>query len=207
MRPHLGAEGRQALRRRYRRLRRALTATQQRRHAAAIQRQFLSSPLAWRYRRLAAFLGIDGEPNLRPLLAVLHRMRKLLALPVIDGQDGMAFYRYQPGLPLVRNRFNIEEPAPGAAWVHSNSLGLVLMPLVAFDESGNRLGMGGGYYDRHFGRYPGERRPLLVGVAHEAQRTDTLPAEPWDLPLDATLSEAGWRIFSRRLGTFSAQRN
>ena len=234
-----------ALRRRHRSARRHLSASQQRLHAQAVRRCFLASPLAWRSRRIAAYLSVDGELNLRALLDDLQRMGKLLALPVVekspqlgereglaprkDGpqlgereglaprKDGpqpgeregsvprrsgnrMSFFVHRPEAPLTRNRFGIEEPPLGAPWINTRALDLVLAPLVAFDDQGNRLGMGGGFYDRHFGNLPKCLRPLLVGVAHEVQRADALPAAPWDVPLDGILTETGWRRFSPRMG-------
>ena len=188
------------MRRRHRSARRRLSAGQQRRRAESVRRLFLASPLAWRSRRIAAYLSVDGEVNLRPLLGSLQRMGKLLALPVIARNNWMSFFSRRPEAPLTRNRFGIEEPAPGAPWINTRSLDLVLAPLVAFDEQGNRLGMGGGFYDRHFGGLPERLRPLLVGVAHEVQRADALPLAPWDVPLDGILTEAGWRTFSPRMG-------
>ena len=195
------SDERTALRRRHRAARRRLSAGQQRRHAEAVRRLFLASPLAWRSRRIAAYLSVDGEVSLRPLVASLQGMGKLLALPVVDRNGNrMSFFAHRPEAPLIRNRFGIEEPPPGAPWINTRSLDLVLAPLVAFDERGNRLGMGGGFYDRHFGGLPQGLRPLLVGVAHEAQRASALPTAPWDLPLDGILTEAGWRTFSPRRG-------
>ena len=191
------ATDRAALRRRYRNLRRALSATAQRRHSMRICRHFLCSPLAWRARRIAAYLAIDGEADLQPLLPRLAAMGKQLALPVVGRNQRMDFFAYEPGMRLVANRYGIFEPAPGARYVPTLALDLVFAPLVAFDARGNRLGMGGGYYDRHFARAPAGLRPLLVGVAHEAQRTVSLPAAPWDQPLDAVLTEAGWQALGK----------
>ena len=188
------------MRRRHRSARRRLSAGQQRRHAESVRRLFLASPFAWRSRRIAAYLSVDGEVDLRPLLDSLQGMGKLLALPVIERNNRMSFFSHRPEAPLTCNRFGIEEPAPGAPWINTRALGLVLAPLVAFDDQGNRLGMGGGFYDRHFGGLPERLRPLLVGVAHEVQRADALPAAPWDVPLDGILTEAGWRTFSPRMG-------
>ena len=210
-----------------------------------MRRCFLASPLAWRSQRIAAYLSVDGEVNLRPLLDGLARMGKLLALPVIErslqlgeregpsprmkelqlgeregpsprmkelqpgeregptprrNSNRMSFFVHRLEAPLTRNRFGIEEPPLGAPWINTRALDLVLAPLVAFDDQGNRLGMGGGFYDRHFGNLPQCLRPLLVGVAHEVQCADALPAAPWDVPLDGILTEAGWRSFSPRMG-------
>ena len=191
---------RSALRRRYRALRRGLSQPAQRLHAERIRRRFMASPLLWRARRIAAYLSIDGEPDLRPLLRQLHGLGKTLALPVVEDGSRMSFFAQHPKAQLVVNRFGIEEPAPQAPWVNPLALDLVLMPLVAFDGQGGRLGMGGGFYDRRFGPLPPGLRPLLVGIAHAIQQCDGLPVAPWDLPLDGVLTESGWRVFSRRMG-------
>ncbi len=112
----------------------------------------------------------------------------------------MSFFIHSPEAPLTRNRFGIEEPPLSAPWINTRALDLVLAPLVAFDDQGNRLGMGGGFYDQHFGALPKRLHPLLVGVAHELQRAEALPAAPWDVPLDGILTESGWRTFSPRMG-------
>jgi len=194
------SDERKALRRRYRSARRRLSARQQRRHGEAVRRLFLASPLAWRSRRIAAYLGVDGEVNLRPLLSSLGRMGRTLALPVIERSNRMSFFEHRSEAALALNRFGIEEPPPDARRINTRSLDLALAPLVAFDAEGNRLGMGGGFYDRHFGCLPECLRPLLIGVAHEMQCAAALPAAPWDVPLDGILTESGWRTFSPRAG-------
>ena len=191
---------RAALRRRFRSLRQGLSAAAQRRHAERIGRRFMASPLAWRARRIAAYLSTDGEPDLRPLLRRLRQQGKMLALPVVENGGQMSFFAQPADGPLVLNRFGIEEPAPGTPWMHPLALDLVLMPLVAFDGDGHRLGMGGGFYDRRFGALPVRMRPLLVGVAHSVQQAERLPAAPWDLDLDGVLTEQGWQVFSNRMG-------
>ena len=189
---------RASLRRTYRAARRGLPAATQRRHGQCIRRQFLASPLLWRTRRIAAYLSFDGEPDLRPLLLHLHGLGKILALPVAGTDNGMDFFTYHPAGGLSTNCFGIEEPDAGARWLHVLALDLVLVPLVAFDGLGNRLGMGGGFYDRRFANQPDGLRPLLVGVAHEVQRASVLPAAPWDVTLDAVLTERGWQAFTTR---------
>ena len=191
---------RTSLRRRYRARRRGLSERQQRVHADRIRRLFLASPLLWRVRRIAAYLSVDGEPDLRPLLRHLHELGKVLALPVVEAGNRMSFFVHRPDWPLVVNRFGIEEPGPQAAWLQPLALDLVLTPLTAFDHQGNRLGMGGGFYDRRFGALPPRMRPLLVGVAHAIQQAEKLPSAPWDIPLDGVLTERGWRSFSSRMG-------
>jgi 5-formyltetrahydrofolate cyclo-ligase len=108
----------------------------------------------------------------------------------------MAFYRYLPQTSLTQNRYGIVEPAPGSRYVNPRALALMLIPLVAFDSQGTRLGMGGGFYDRFLGAISPGLRPRLVGIAHEVQRSATaLPVDSWDIPLNAVVTEAGWQKF------------
>lgn len=100
------------------------------------------------------------------------------------------------------NRYGIAEPVHRGLHLCSvRALHLVLLPLVGFDARCNRIGMGGGFYDRSFAFLRGRRcwrRPLLVGLAHECQRVDAIKPRPWDLPLDAVVSER--RIYWRAQG-------
>jgi len=82
------------------------------------------------------------------------------------------------------------------------SLDLILTPLLAFDQQGNRMGMGAGYYDRSFAfrRYRQQwQQPRLVGTAWSFQEQQQLNAQPWDVPLDALVCEHGWRSFSTEI--------
>lgn len=187
---------RRALRQRFRRRRRLLSAVEQAGHAEAVARHFFASPLILRSRAIGLYLANDrdGELGTGPLIARLLAARKRLALPVV-GRDGtMTFHRWRRGTRLAANRFGILEPAPGAPPVSPLALDLLLVPLVAFDDRGMRLGMGAGYYDRFLGRVPPALRPRLVGLAHEVQRSrEPLPQAPWDVPLHGVLTERGWR--------------
>ena len=81
--------------------------------------------------------------------------------------------------------------------MHPLGLSLLFMPLVAFDDQGNRVGMGLGFYDRFLGRLPATLRPRLIGLAHEVQRSPArLEHKPWDIPLDGVITEAGWQSFT-----------
>jgi 5-formyltetrahydrofolate cyclo-ligase len=123
-------------------------------------------------------------------------MNRTVLLPVIGRNRGfMALYHYAPDSPLTINRYGIAEPAVDVnRHISLLSVSLVLLPLVAFDDAGGRLGMGGGYYDRFLGALPTGLRPRLVGLAHEIQRSPVpLPADNWDIPLDDIITEAGWR--------------
>jgi 5-formyltetrahydrofolate cyclo-ligase len=183
-----------ALRRRFRGRRRSLTAKEQRRHATAVTRYFLASGLCLRGRTIGLYLANDGEVDLSALFTRLLRMRRRVALPVVHGNGSMSFRRCRANTPLVPNRYGIPQPTRLAPTISPLALDVLLLPLVAFDAAGTRLGMGAGYYDRYLGRVPVALRPLLVGVAHELQRSsDPLPRNRWDVPLDGVLTEGGWQ--------------
>lgn len=186
---------RRTLRRRFRTRRRALTTDQQASHAAAVTRHFFTSGLALRGRTVGLYFANDGEVNLTPLFARLLRMRKRVALPVVHADGRMTLRRCRAETPLRPNRYGIDEPARGPA-LTPLAIDVLLVPLVAFDRFGTRLGMGAGYYDRYLGQVAPALRPLLVGVAHELQRSRArLPRGHWDVPLDGVLTEAGWQRF------------
>lgn len=151
-----------------------------------------------RSRRIACYWAIDGEIELTAFLLRAHRDGRALYLPVLShGPSGrLRFHRYRPGARLRANRFGIPEPVPRqSSRIACQRLDLVLLPLVAFDRQGHRLGMGAGFYDRTFaflrqrrGRW---RRPQLLGVAFSFQQIAELPVEPWDVPLAGIATENG----------------
>ena len=152
--------------------------------------------------RFAAYLPHGGEVDLRPLLERAWRDGRESYLPVV-GRGRLRFLPYAPGTPLRRNRYGIAEPDLPARWqVRAQALDLILVPLVAYDPQGNRLGMGGGYYDRTFAFLHRRRwrRPLLVGAAFAFQRVPALHANPWDVPLDGVATELGLEWFPPRRG-------
>jgi 5-formyltetrahydrofolate cyclo-ligase len=185
------------LRRAMRGRRRALSLTQRRVCALTAARRVAATAWFGRSRRIAFYLANDGELDPQPLMERAWAMGKECFLPVLRpiGDDRLWFARYEPGDPLRPNRFNIPEPiARYGRGVAPWSLDLVLMPLVAFDARGNRVGMGGGFYDRtlaYLGRRKIWQRPRLLGLAYEFQRVDGLSPRPWDVPLQAVATERG----------------
>ncbi len=153
-------------------------------------------------RRIAAFWPADGELDPHPLLAAAQRGGGAsILLPVLrpGQQRRLWFVRYAPGDTLTANRLGIPEPRRGRQGPHQTwALDLILVPLVGFDAHCNRLGMGGGYYDRTLAFLRQRRhwlRPRLIGIAHECQRVTRLALRPWDVPLDAVATER--RIYRR----------
>ena len=192
---HASAE-RRALRREMRRRRRALNEADRHAAARALSRRLAGSGWFINSRTIAVYLPNDGEIGLLPLVVRAWSMGKRTYLPKLFGPK-LWFLPFHARSTLAGNRFSIPEPVePARRRIPPMSLDLVLFPLVAFDGTGNRLGMGGGYYDRTFEavrRRAVRRGPKLVGVAYELQKVDSLPAADWDVPLDAVVTECAIR--------------
>ena len=151
-----------------------------------------------RARTVAAYEAFDGEPSLKQLFDDPRNRLKQFLLPVIRSEH----IRFAPRSLATRmqtNRFGIAEPRVRAATL-SRNIDIVLVPVVAFDASGKRLGMGSGYYDRRFAALRTRRcyfRPRLLGIAYEAQRADAIPDEVWDVPLWGIVTERSIRRFDK----------
>ncbi len=176
----------QPLRRSLRQRRRALRGSERRQCEHAIHAA-VRALLLRRWRRIAAFEAIDGEPDLAPVLGPVLLRGRVLALPeIVHGAR-------EPKMRFVAARADGRQLlVPPAA------LDLALVPLIGFDATGNRIGFGAGYYDRAFRQLRGRthwRHPQLVGIAFECQRVEVLPAAPWDIPLDAIVTERGLQRF------------
>jgi len=193
------ATSRSALRKQLRQARRALSPAQQRKAAERLKRHLAQDIRFLRARHIAFYLANDGEIDPAPLLKLANRYRKHCYLPVLKRwpATGMAFQKLQRKQAWQRNRFNIREPRTDRKrQVRAWRLDLVLMPLVGFDAAGNRLGMGGGFYDRAFAyrhRQGATKRPRLLGLAHQCQQVDLLPCAGWDIPLDGVVTDCGRR--------------
>ncbi|MCU0767615.1 MAG: 5-formyltetrahydrofolate cyclo-ligase [Gammaproteobacteria bacterium] len=175
--------------------RRALDARDQHLHGLAVARLLCSQPSFLRARSVGAYLAADGELDPAPLIALAVAAGKRCFLPVLHPFAGPAlwFCEWRPGDPLAPNRYAIPEPvATRRAPQPARALDLLLVPLVAFDDAGNRLGMGGGYYDRTLAYLRVRRhwrRPRVIGLAHALQRVASLPKNAWDVPVDAVVTE------------------
>lgn len=187
---------RASVRRRFRTARRALSQHEQQLHADAAARNFVAARVMLTFKRFAVYAPSDGELDPSPIAERLLAANKIVALPVVERGRQLSFYEYASDTPIVRNRFGIPEPDTGsAAPVSTAILDVVLVPLVAFDDAGIRLGRGGGFYDATFGA---NRHALLIGLAHELQHHEGLVHERWDVPLDAVITERAARGFTIR---------
>jgi 5-formyltetrahydrofolate cyclo-ligase len=181
------------LRQHFRRARRQLTEQQQIAHGLAVAKHWRAeSVLSAGTGAVALFVAQDGEIDTGPLREQLHSTGRVVALPWIDPAGQLQFRAHRAGEALEPGRYNIPVPPASSPPVQPAALAIMVMPLVAFDAAGTRLGMGGGFYDRLLGPLAAERRPLLLGLAHSAQRAEApLPRADWDVPLNAVLTEQG----------------
>ena len=181
-----------SLRREMRAQRRALSTTEARRAAQRLLRLALRCRLL-HARRIGFYLPMGEEIDLIPLLNTALWLQRACYLPVIPqrGARRLWFSRLGAHDAWYQNRFGIFEHAAHERR-RAQQLDVLFVPLVAFDAQGNRLGMGGGYYDTSLAYLRTRqlfRKPKLIGVAYDFQRVDALPRESWDVPLDAVLTD------------------
>ena len=181
---------RQQIRQQIRQRRRALTPEQQTQFALHAADRMMTYPPVLLAQTVAVFLSFDGELDTRPLIDQLWRAGKRVYLPVLHpfSPGNLLFLHYHPSSDLVVNRLNIREPKLDVRDVLPLSqLDVLVTPLVAFDAAGQRLGMGGGFYDRTLQNWR-QHRLQPVGYAHDCQQVDALPTEQWDIPLPAVIT-------------------
>lgn len=136
--------------------------------------------------RVGGYWAVHGEIPLNLAIAGLASREQQFWLPVLQPGPSMRFARWATGDAIVSNRFGIPEPEQQGSLIEAQALDLILVPLLAFDRRGYRLGYGGGYYDRVLAerRPPDEGGPLLVGVGYAFQGLEQIEPAPWDLRLD-----------------------
>lgn len=195
---------RQAIRNQIRQRRRALSPIEQRQAAQQAADRLMALPIIQTAHSVAAFLSFDGELDTRPFIDALWQAKKAVYLPVLHpfSPGNLLFLRYTPETPLVVNRLKIAQPALDVrAVLPLGALDVLVTPLVAFDAQGQRLGMGGGFYDRtlqnwrHHGCYP-------IGLAHDCQWVPHIPSEAWDVPLPTLVTPSRvwhWEAYSSEM--------
>jgi len=145
---------------------------------------------------LACFWPFDGEPDLIPICKELIADDCKIALPVVFKQLDykMEFHRWDAVSPLTKNRYGIREPQKTMPMPLSG-FDMLLMPLVGYDKTGNRLGMGAGYYDRQLETLRDLHRPYRLGIAYSLQQVSLIRKNDWDVPLHGLVNEHGWISF------------
>lgn len=185
---------RETLRREGRRARQRLPSSFRDRAAHAAAAQALQLIQRLRAYRIGIYIAFGSELDTQPLLQRLRDGARYRAhLPVIRANGHMAF-RHWSNTPLRTGPFGIPRPIKGPD-VFPAELDLILLPLVAYDAAGSRLGAGAGYYDRYLARAP-RHRPYICGYAFSAQEVSCIPRAPWDIPLKGIVTERGFRRLS-----------
>ena len=142
---------------------------------------------------IACYLPFKDEFDTEAIIHEIWRADKRCYLPVLTAAEdnSLVFARYKQGDELQPNRYSILEPADSSHTISVEKLNVVLMPLVAFDCHGHRLGTGGGFYDRTFAflKGPATKKPLMVGVGYAAQQSDAIPPDAWDIKMDMIVTE------------------
>jgi len=180
---------RDEIRHQCRQQRRALNSSQRLDYALQFAQHFSRSKIFKTAKKIACYFPNDGELDLTPLIELAWRHKKQIYLPVLQAPftARIMFAKYHVNSTLDSNKFGIAEPA-----VHANQrskplqMDIILAPLVAFDNNGNRIGMGGGYYDRslHFLKHRKYwHKPKLIGCAYDFQEREKIEAEKWDVGL------------------------
>jgi 5-formyltetrahydrofolate cyclo-ligase len=140
---------------------------------------------------VGGYWPIGDEADPRPLMEALHGLGFRLALPAVAGAAPLTFRAWTPGQPLVEEPHGTREPPPTAPVLRPD---VMLIPLLAFDGDGWRLGRGGGHYDRTLGALRAAGRVLAVGIAFAAQRVAAVPRDGYDQRLDWVVTEEGaWK--------------
>lgn len=191
----------QLLRQQMRARRAALSERDRRESADGLRRMLSTAPLFQQSRHIAFYMAGNGELDPHLLLEAAWEQQKKCYLPVLNsgGENHLFFAPYTRETKLIANRYGIPEPVHDARQHYpADRLDLVLVPLVAIDSIGNRVGMGKGYYDRTFAfmrRQPRPATPVLIGLAHRFQQVERLAANPWDVTLDGVADEQALKFF------------
>ncbi len=136
---------------------------------------------------VASYVPIGSEADPVMLARAAVEAGCVLALPhVVSRAEPIRFLAWETEAELAAGPFGLQQPGADAAELQPD---IILTPLLGFDDTGNRLGQGAGHYDRAFAAFPEAWR---IGIAFDMQRLPLLPADPWDVPLHAIVSETGW---------------
>ncbi|HET6431178.1 5-formyltetrahydrofolate cyclo-ligase [Dyella sp.] len=178
---------RRELRQRLAERRRALTPQQRIAAAQGLRRSLEQLPEYHTDARVAGYWAVNGELALNLVIPPLLARGQQFLLPVLGSGRQLRFAPWQAGEAVEPNRHGIPEPVHVTVPLAPFQLDLVLVPLLAFDRRGQRLGHGGGYYDRSFAFLNEQTRPtepLLVGIGYDFQELDAIEPARWDVPLD-----------------------
>lgn len=195
--------------------RNSLSAQEQRNASIELCRQLRVLPSIQKANNIALYLANDGELDPMPFIEWCWHNNKQIYLPVIHpfNQQNLLFLHFTKDTILQPNKYNILEPKLNVKKVCPvNEIDVLCTPLVAFDTNGERLGMGGGFYDRTLAKWFTQKnlssRATLtntlnkheksfhpIGIAHDCQLVNQLPTEQWDIPLPEIITPSKRYLF------------
>jgi 5-formyltetrahydrofolate cyclo-ligase len=184
----------QEIRQQFRSKRSQLSSLEQNICSAQLALQVIQSKIFQSSKNIAFYLATNGEADPTLILQTAWQQHKNCYLPIVTQEKKLLFAPYFFNDELIPNRYNILEPKNQNNLITPDQLDLVLVPLVAFDKHGHRLGMGAGYYDRTFAflnTTPPPPKPFLLGLAYEWQKVEKLSRESWDVKLNGVATERG----------------
>lgn len=164
--------------------------------AQRVRDNFLKNVPLQKGTLISGYVPIKSEMSPLPLFdALIERGFTVLMPRVIPNHTLLEFRTWDRKTPMIRSIYGIEEPDP----LHSavSIPDVFLMPLLAFDREGTRLGYGAGYYDQTFGQMKGKLKFQAIGIAYESQCYDTVPREMHDYPLDLCITDRQVHDFRR----------
>ena len=170
-----------------------MTPSERARASTHIANRFLNSRYFLCSKTLGCYVSTWDEVDTSEIIERAWRAKKRVFLPVTAANGQMFFRETRPSTVLAKNDFGLWEPVNGEQ-IDASWLDVVVTPLVAFDDQGNRIGMGGGYFDRTFAFLGGRNcwlQPKLIGVAFECQRVPKIARNPWDIPVFGVFTESG----------------
>lgn len=173
--------------------RRLLSAPARRHASAQLCRRFMSTPWYRHARVVAVYFALPEEASLDNLVHAAMTEGKTVLAPVMGDHGAMSLHALGPDMTLRRNRFGIAEPLRNERRntnVDWRRRCVVCAPMTAFDAHFNRVGMGGGYYDRLFARVAHLPGIVRIGVAFECQRVRRIATEAWDVPVEGIVTNA-----------------
>jgi len=200
---------RNAIRKQVRTSRRSLTNSEQQHASILLLKKLIAHPKVQQASHVSLTLAHDGEIDLTPFIDWCWQHNKKVALPVVHpNQTGkLLFLYYHNNTEMIINRYGIKEPKLTIDNKKTNSflntvpveqLDIIFTPLVAFDIQGNRIGMGGGYYDRLLVPWFNQKQgPYPIGLAHDCQKIDDVPIQSWDIPLPEIITPQAHFYFEK----------
>lgn len=182
-----------ALRADAKRARARLTPSEKRKASEKIAERLFDSNHFRGAVNIACYIPLSSEVDTWTIIKRAWELKKRIFAPCVEKTSTLRFCRLKKNSGLRPNKMGVQEPQAGQI-IPADELDLVITPLVAFDSERNRIGMGGGYYDRSFSFLQHDQRrlkPILIGVAFNCQQVEKISPNPWDIPLSGVFTESG----------------